>query len=293
MIGTSTSTKVKISNILDSQILDFIQEENPDFKDFLNQYYISEEHEFGSTYLSDNLASLKNIGDTSNNILNVSINNKLTSDINAFDDEIFVTTTNGYPDQYGLFKIDNEIITYTGKTSTSFTGCIRGFSSVSSIEKSEYLTFSVTDSEEHLTDSQVLNLSTIFVNEFYRKHKSQFLPGFEGRNFVEQVNIENILTRAKDFYRSKGTDTSLEILFKVLFGKSVVIEKPFENTIGSSDSEWVVTDNMIVDVLEGDPFKLISTKIFQGEFNNPTAEGTISNIQEVFLGPKKILQTII
>ena len=287
MIGTSTSTKVKISNILDSQILDFIQEENPDFKDFLNQYYISEEHEFGSTYLSDNLASLKNIGDTSNNILNVNINNKLTSDINAFDDEIFVTTTNGYPDQYGLFKIDNEIITYTGKTSTSFTGCIRGFSSISSIEKSEYLTFSVTDSEEHLTDSQVLNLSTIFVNEFYRKHKSQFLPGFEGRNFVEQVNIENILTRAKDFYRSKGTDTSLEILFKVLFGKSVVIEKPFENTIGSSDSEWVVTDNMIVDVLEGDPFKLISTKIFQGEFNNPTAEGTISNIQEVFLGPKK------
>ena len=54
MIGTSTSTKVKISNILDSQILDFIQEESSDFKDFLNQYYISEEHEFGSTYLSDN-----------------------------------------------------------------------------------------------------------------------------------------------------------------------------------------------------------------------------------------------
>ena len=104
----------------------------------------------------------------------------------------------------------------------------------------------------------ILNLSGIFINEFYRKHKSQFLPGFEGRNFVNQVNIENILTRAKDFYRSKGTDTSLEILFKVLFGKSVVIEKPFENTIGSSDSEWVVTDNMIVDVIEGDPFKSVS-----------------------------------
>ena len=287
MIGTSKSTKVKITNILDSQILDFIQEESPDFKDFLNQYYVSQESEFGSTYLSDNLASFKDVSTTSNNILNISIDNKLTSDINAFDDEISVTTTTGYPDQYGLLKIDNEIITYTGKTPTSFTGCVRGFSSISSIEKSEYLTFSVTDSAEHLTDAQVLNLSTIFVNEFYRKHKSQFLPGFEGRNFVDQVNIENILTRAKDFYRSKGTDTSLEILFKVLFGKSVVIEKPFENTIGSSDSEWVVTDNMIVDVIEGDPFKLISTKIFQGTFDNPTADGTISNIQEVFLGSKK------
>ena len=287
MIGTSKFTKVKISNILDSQILDFIHEESPDFKDFLNQYYISEEHEFGSTYLSDNLSLLKDIGATSNNILNVIISNNLTADISAFDDEILVTTTTGYPDQYGLFKIDNEIITYTGKTSTSFTGCIRGFSAISSIEKSEYLTFTVTDSAEHLENAQVLNLSSIFINEFYRKHKSQFLPGFEGRNFVDQVNIENILTRAKDFYRSKGTDASLEILFKVLFGKSVSIEKPFENTIGSSDSEWVVTDNMIVDVIEGDPFKLISTKIFQGTFDNPTADGTISNIQEVFLGSKK------
>ena len=52
MIGTSKSTKVKITNILDSQILDFIQEESPDFKDFLNQYYVSQEYEFGSTYLS-------------------------------------------------------------------------------------------------------------------------------------------------------------------------------------------------------------------------------------------------
>ena len=163
MIGTSTSTKVKISNILDSQILDFIKEESPDFKDFLNQYYTSEEREFGSTYISDNLASLKNISNTSNNILNVVIPNILAADpsrsydssINAFDDEIPVTTTVGYPDQYGLFKIDNEIITYTGKTPTSFTGCIRGFSAISSIEKSEYLTFSDTDSAEHFTNLQI------------------------------------------------------------------------------------------------------------------------------------------
>ena len=163
MIGTSTSTKVKISNILDSQILDFIHEESPDFKDFLNQYYISEEREFGSTYISDNLTSLKNISDTSNNILNVSVPNILAADpsrsydssINAFDDEIPVTTTAGYPDQYGLFKIDNEIITYTGKTPTSFTGCIRGLSAISSIEKSEYLTFSETDSNEHFTNLQI------------------------------------------------------------------------------------------------------------------------------------------
>ena len=45
--------KVKISNILGSQIPDFIQADNPLFIEFLNQYYESEEREYGSTYLSD------------------------------------------------------------------------------------------------------------------------------------------------------------------------------------------------------------------------------------------------
>ena len=49
--------KVKISNILGSQIPDFIQADNPLFKEFLSQYYESEEREYGSTYLSDNIFS--------------------------------------------------------------------------------------------------------------------------------------------------------------------------------------------------------------------------------------------
>ena len=42
----------------------------------------------------------------------------------------------------------NGIITYTGKTATSFTGCVRGFSGISEIETAgnpEFLTFSDTD----------------------------------------------------------------------------------------------------------------------------------------------------
>ena len=32
--------------------------------------------------------------------------------------------------EYGLFKIENEVITYTGITTNSFTGCISGFSGI-------------------------------------------------------------------------------------------------------------------------------------------------------------------
>ena len=48
--------KVKISNILGSQIPDFIQADNPLFKEFLTQYYESEEREYGTTYLADHIA---------------------------------------------------------------------------------------------------------------------------------------------------------------------------------------------------------------------------------------------
>ena len=143
-----SDTKVKISHILDSQIPDFIQDENPLFKEFLNQYYISQEHEYGNIDLAENITDVKSIS----NFIDLNIVGyqalvpvQLTEDITAFDDEINVSNTLGFPNSYGLFKIDNEIITYTGRTATSFVGCIRGFSAITALEKNsdpEFLTFS-------------------------------------------------------------------------------------------------------------------------------------------------------
>ena len=57
--------KVKIANILGSQIPDFIQADNPLFKEFLTQYYESEEHDYGTTYLAEHISSLKKISTVS------------------------------------------------------------------------------------------------------------------------------------------------------------------------------------------------------------------------------------
>ena len=123
--------KVKISNILGSQIPDFIQADNPLFKEFLTQYYESEEREYGTTYLADHIASLKKISTVADISLvekqTVPVPNStvpespvfLTSETFAYDDIINVNQTIGFPETYGLIKIGNEIITYTGKTDTS------------------------------------------------------------------------------------------------------------------------------------------------------------------------------
>ena len=476
--------KVKISNILGSQIPDFIQAENPLFKEFFNQYYESQEREYGTTYISDNIPSFKNITTVSG----ISLAEKQTvnepgsstpaapaileSLIYAYDDEITVDKGEGFPDTYGLLKIDDEIITYTGKQknitnigtnsgeiyteyserisgisttnikigdvvslsssinevpfevktisilegtrvsgigineiivdrpiystsaleksirqftysggensnfgryivigetltgngtgssfevtipetgvpivklinsgknyavgdrialsnvsivvtvseiinlnyipitsdnplkgvftfkreSFTFTGCARGFSGISAIETNgspEYLTFSLTNAAVHSANSLVVNLSFLFIKQFYKKFRRNFLPGLEGRQFGYGLSVENILSRARDFYISKGTDTSLKILFQVLYGEEVDIIKPFDQTILPSKAEWNVTDDIVVESIFGDPSNLIGVKIYQNSFTNPTASGTVSNVNTKFLGDKKYYQ---
>ena len=286
-------TKIKISHILDSQIPDFIHEENPLFKEFLNQYYISQEHEYGNIDLAENITDVKNIS----NFVDLNIVGyqalapiQLTAEITSFDDIINVTNTLGFPNSYGLFKVDNEIITYTAKTATSFTGCVRGFSAISALEQNgnpEFLTFSSTDGDDHDSGTIISNLSHIFLVKFYEKFKANYLPGVEKRDFMSGLSVDNILTRAKDFYTSKGTDTALDILFQVLFGKGVTILKPFDNTITSSDANWIVADQLMVEALEGDPINLKQTVVFQESVTSPTATGAVSNVEEIFLGSKK------
>ena len=218
----------------------------------------------------------------------------MTQDIFAYDDTIYVNHTTGFPSSYGLIKIDNEIITYTGKTTTSFTGCVRGFSGISEIESAgnpEFLTFSNTEAAEHSETSVVLNLNFIFLGKLYNKFKAHFLPGVENRQFAPGLSVENILTRAKDFYTTKGTDISLDILFKVLYGKEVSIVKPFDYTLSTSDADWVRADEVMVEAISGDPLNLKFSTLYQGNSTdfatNFTAFGAISNVEEVFLGTKR------
>ena len=82
--------------------------------------------------------------------------------------------TNGFPSSYGLLRIDNEIITYTGTATTCFTGCVRGFCGITSY-KSEtdpnVLVFDTSTSQEHTGGSKYKNLSGLFL-EFYIKKTS-------------------------------------------------------------------------------------------------------------------------
>ena len=106
---------------------------------------------------------------------------KLTSGITTTGTTINVSSTKGFPKEYGLFKINDEVITYTGLTTNTFTGCIRGFSGITTYHapnQPNELVFSDTTAINHDTDSTVINLSALFLKEFYKKTKATLTPSF-------------------------------------------------------------------------------------------------------------------
>jgi hypothetical protein len=282
--------RVKIQSIVESQIPEFLNDDSPLFKEFLEQYYISQEHQTGVVDLAVNLHQYKSIKNfNTETFYNTEFPCTLVEDVTSFDDVIAVNHTVGFPQKYGLLKIDNEIITYTGITTNSFTGCVRGFSGIDQHSNNESFVFSTTDSISHSAEGEVTNLNLLFFNEIFKKFKTQFLPGFEDRKFVKGLNLKNILSRAKDFYISKGTDTSYKILFQVLFGKDIQVISPQEYLLRPSDNNYLVTKNILVEQIVRDETYKVSDfdlrkqlkgkTIFEILKNGKTASASIYNVE--------------
>jgi photosystem II stability/assembly factor-like uncharacterized protein len=270
--------RVKIQSIVESQIPEFLNNDSPIFKEFLEQYYISQEHQTGVVDLAVNLQQYKSIDNFNTETFYSTVGIcTISSDITSFDDTILVNHTIGFPQKYGLLKIDDEIITYTGITTNSFTGCVRGFSGMDQQLNNESFVFSSTVSSSHNAGKTVTNLNLLFFNEIFKKFKIQFLPGFEDRKFVSGLNLKNILSRAKDFYTSKGTDVSYKILFSILFGKDIQVIKPQDYLLRPSDNNYLVTKNILVEqIVRDETFKVDDSKL-RKELKGKTIFETLSN----------------
>ena len=221
MIQTGFEKRVQVQQILANQLPDFIRAESPKTLDFLKQYYISQEHQSGVTDLADNLDQYIKLDNLTPEV--VTGKTTLYSGITSTTDSVQVYSTKGFPNEYGLFKIDDEIFTYTGITTNTFTGVIRGFSGITSYRSdlnTEELIFEETNQDSHEKGKEVSNLSVNFLKEFYKKLKFTLTPGLENVDFVSDLDVNNFIKGSRAFYEAKGTEESFKILFKVLYGET-------------------------------------------------------------------------
>ena len=120
--------RIKVNTIIENQLPEFVLSDFPNAAEFLKQYYISQEFQGGTTDLINNLDQYLKVDNLVPEVV-VGITT-ISADVSTTDTTITVPSTKGFPSEYGLLKIDDEIISYTGITSTTFTGCIRGFSGI-------------------------------------------------------------------------------------------------------------------------------------------------------------------
>ena len=289
--------RVQLNKIIESQLPEFLVADFPKAVEFFKQYFISQEFQGGNTDLIDNLDRYIRV----DNLVPEVVVGKttLSSAITASDTTITVASTKGFPDDYGLLKIGDEIITYTAKTETTFTGCIRGFSGITGYDDTteayfsnvnrQSVIFKDTTAEAHTASSEVQNLSALFLQEFYKKLKKTFTPGFEEHKFVDGLDVGNFIKNIRSFYQSKGIEESIVILFKVLYGVEAKVIDLETRLIKPSSADYIRRELVVAEVLSGDPFKLEGQTIFKS--NDLNTNASVSEV-EVFTRDNKTFYKI-
>ena len=283
MIGTELGidVRVKTQDIISSQLPEYILSEAPLTDDFLKQFYISQEFQSGPVDIATNLDQYLNLVTLTSEDVYGAFN--LTKDLGKDDTVVHVNTTKSFPTQWGLLKVGDEIITYTGLTTNTFTGAVRGFSGITSYRgggednNPNELIFETTSASDHTADDPVENLSTLFLKRFYAQIKYTFAPGFENLEFVGEVSVGQWIRNARSFYQSKGSEESFKILFKVLYGEEPLVIDLENFLIKPSDAEYSRRDYSVALPVSGDPLTLRGKTVYQS--NAEDVFGAISEIE--------------
>ena len=162
-----SETRVQFNTIVSNQLPAYVREDFPLISELLKQYYLGQEYQGGPVDLIQNIDRYIKLDNNTNLSESVILNGDLDFDATTInvDPGKSPTGTTGFPDSYGLLKINDEVITYTGKTDFSFTGCVRGFVGITSYRSElnkEEVVFSESDSDDHLDQAVITNLSCLF-----------------------------------------------------------------------------------------------------------------------------------
>ena len=265
--------RIQFNNVVQNQLPQYVQTDYPLVAEFLKSYYQGQEYQGGPIDLVQNIDDYIKVDTTTTITSSVGLGASvgISSETISVDMQKYPTGTDGFPSSYGLLKINDEIITYTGITTFAFTGCVRGFVGVTSYKSPtnpEELVFETSSAEEHDKGDEIQNLSSLFLKEFLVKTKHQLTPGLEGRTLTSNLNQNLFIKQAKDFYLSKGTDRGFEILFKALYDENVKVIRPSQFLFTPSNANYKITNDLVIEPVVGDPMDLELSTLYQDPYDD-------------------------
>ena len=270
-------TANKISLLVESQLPDFINEEYELFGRFIEKYYEQLEIQGQPLDIINNIQTYRDVDFYETNILQQST--AITTFCQLADTTITVDDASSFPENAGYIKIGDEICFYGSRTDTQFLEVSRGVSGNTTLgdlyNKSAFVT---TQASDHISGSTVQNISNLFLYALIKSFERQYLSDFPEAYLNEGVDKRTLIKNISSFYQSKGTDKSIQFLFKCLIkdDPNPEIIYPRDHTLKSSESNWISNYSLKVKIVSGNPIDLIGQKIEQLD---PYASAVVDNVR--------------
>ena len=283
--------KDKISNLINSQVPDFVLEDHPLFLDFVKAYYqLMESAEI----------KLTNIGDPDHLVLEgttaakILLNGTNVSKDDG-DDNVLLEDTS-----YGDFQ-NGETITgaTSGATTTVLIEDVDGGGRLfvahqNKFIEGELITGSSSGAEATIGKyraNPVQNIQQLLdyadvdktISGFLSKFRNSFLTSVPD-TLHGDIDKRQLVKNIKSLYQAKGTKRASEIFFKLLFNEDAEIRYPKDEMLRVSDGKWD-TKKIIRCLALGtsEPTNLIGQTITQA--NNPisaTVNEATAIVEDVF-----------
>src|SRR6056300_688896 len=299
--------KDKISNLLNSQVPDFVLEDHPLFLEFVKAYY---------SFLESAEITLTNIGDpdhiqletqtTVNNFLQLSGTNQQGDDEG---DRILLEDTS-----FGDF-VNGETITgqTSGATATVLIEDVDAGSRLFVTHQNKFIEGELIVGSTSAAEATILkyranpvqNIQQLLdypdpdktIQGFLTKFRNAFLASIPD-TLDTNIDKRNLIKNIKSLYRAKGTKRAREIFFKLLFNENAEIRYPKENILRASDGKWDTQKVLrCIEVGTSDAANLVGQTITQA--NNPAdptvnlATAVVENVFKFSIGGETVVEIVL
>ena len=268
------STNAKLSGLIESQLPDFIVEDNPGLVNFIKAFYEWEEQQ-GT--LATGTATITNGAVTSIAITNIGSGYIVAPTIKI--------TGGGGSGATAVATIGSGVQTVT------ITNPGSGYTSA------PVVTFTTPEGRPYERIARLPKYWDIddTIDSFIQYFKTTFMASIPDTILA---NRRKLVKHIREMYQAKGTENSYRLLFRILFDKPVGFYYPKEDILKSSHGNWVENKSIRVTAISGDPFDLANRQITEA-FSGATASVTSvisfivgsETVYELFLVPSTITGT--
>jgi len=292
----------KISNLIQSQVPDFVIEDHPKFVQFLKTYYTfleAAELNLTSIQTTDGILLETETAQSNELLLDGSRIDSDRTQLDAGDKVLLESST------YGKFTRGETVTGQTSKaTATVLTEDISngklyisaqdkfiigetlvGGSSNATAIVNNYKPNPVSTIQDLVNfrdpDKVISNFLSKFRNELLSTIPDSLQTGLDKRSLIKNV---------KSLYRAKGTNKGHEIFFRLLFGEESQTNYPREQMLRVSDGNWNTSKILRAIATVGDTTDLIGRTI-TGQTSEATA--IIENVFKFQIGDAEVSEFIL